>query len=380
MVFTVALAASACQDYATVPTALKAPSAARSNATVPSDVHLDRGQLALSSSIRISDRYSAYVGGRAINPNDYVCDDATPVVNWYVGEVVNFINQEPSLFNLLYVNLLADQIPTYEALLFETTDTPQYFGYNGEYTKILQKTERQVKSFWDIPSSDIQLVGMHGTVLQNVQKTAPTYQVVFGLPAGTANAIAGIVRDGVLSSHVLNGGNHPLFSFNSFAISTDDHSIPDKIVMGDGVMAGYAAIGFGDVAPQAVYAHEFGHHIQYENGYFNDAFATAGSPAEQTRYTELMADAFSAYFLTHKRGGTMNRKRVAEFLQVFFQIGDCAFGDPGHHGTPNQRMAAANFGFDIADQAQKQGHIMSSADFHALFVAKYPTIVAPDAH
>ena len=106
--------------------------------------------------------------------------------------------------------------------------------------------------------------------------------------------------------------------------------------------------------------------------------ATAGSAAEQTRYTELMADAFSAYFLTHKRGGTMNRKRVAEFLQVFFQIGDCAFSDPGHHGTPNQRMAAATFGFDVADAAQKQGHIMSSADFHALFVAKYPTLVALD--
>jgi hypothetical protein len=31
--------------------------------------------------------------------------------------------------------------------------------------------------------------------------------------------------------------------------------------MGDGVLAGYDAVGFADVAPQAVYAHEFARHI-----------------------------------------------------------------------------------------------------------------------
>ena len=60
-----------------------------------------------------------------------------------------------------------------------------------------------------------------------------------------------------------------------------------------------------------------------------------------TRYTELMADAYSAYYLTHKRGAAMNRHRVAGFLEVFYQIGDCAYTNNGHHGTPNQRMNAA---------------------------------------
>jgi hypothetical protein len=92
-----------------------------------------------------------------------------------------------------------------------------------------------------------------------------------------------------------------------------------------------------------------------------------------------MADALSAYYLTHKRGGTLNRKRVAQFLEVFFQLGDCAFDNAGHHGTPNQRMAAATFGFDVADRAQKQGHILTAEQFHELFVDAYPTLVAPDA-
>lgn len=143
--------------------------------------------------------------------------------------------------------------------------------------------------------------------------------------------------------------------------------------MGDGMLAGYQALGFGDVAPQAVYAHEFGHHIQFENGYFDDPIATAGDAPEQTRYTELMADAYSAYYLTHKRGLAMNKHRVARFLEAFFQIGDCAFTNPGHHGTPAQRMRAAEFGFDVVDQAHKQGPILTSEQFHDLF------LVAPDA-
>jgi hypothetical protein len=92
-----------------------------------------------------------------------------------------------------------------------------------------------------------------------------------------------------------------------------------------------------------------------------------------------MADAFAAYYLTHKRGAALNKKRVAQFLEVFFNVGDCAFDDPGHHGTPNQRMKAANFGFNLAHEAQKQGHILTADQFHAAFVRAYPGLVTPDA-
>jgi hypothetical protein len=67
-----------------------------------------------------------------------------------------------------------------------------------------------------------------------------------------------------------------------------------------------------------------------------------------------VADAFSAYYITHKRGAALNRKRVAQFLRVFFDIGDCAFDNPGHHGTPNQRMDAARLGFSIAAEARSR--------------------------
>ena len=64
---------------------------------------------------------------------------------------------------------------------------------------------------------------------------------------------------------------------------------------------------------------------------------------------------------------------------MFYQIGDCQFTNDGHHGTPNQRMAAARFGFDMADEDTKHDRTLTSAQFYARFVAQYPTIIAPDA-
>jgi hypothetical protein len=378
----VALGTVGCQDQGTQPTAPSAGTGAelKLQSTAPGQFGLERGRLKLPSSAEMSDQYIAEAVRRAIDPDDYVCPPSTPVIDWFLGEVDEFATQEPETFNLLFNQLLADLVPTFDALLFQTEDTPQFFGYNGEYTHVMLKTERDVKRFWDIFSDDIQLIGLHGTMLLDVERVAATYEsFVFGVDSATAAFFASLIREAVLQSEVLDGGNHPLFSFNAFAFSTDELPIPDKIVMGDGVLAGYEAVGFADVAPQAIYAHEFGHHIQFENDYFDDPLATAGDPPEQTRYTELMADAMGAYYLTHKRGAAMNRKRVEQFLEVYFQVGDCAFDNPGHHGTPNQRMAAAQFGFDVADQAQKQGHILTSEQFHDLFVAAYSGLVAPDA-
>ena len=374
----VALTVSGCQDSVTAPPVVRGtPSTTRSLASaVPQGTTLDLGRLALPSTWS-SDGYLRDVVRGVIDPGDYVCPPTTEVVSWLIQEATPILTQEPAVFQLLFINLLADLIPSYEAALFQTSDTPQSFGYNGEYTRVLLKAERDVKRFWDIDPDDIQLVAAHGTVLLDVDRTARTYQLLFGLDAATARAIAELVRDVILQSQTLEGGNHPLFAFNAFAFPGG--LTGQKIVMGDGVLAGFEAVGLADVAPTAIYAHEYAHHVQFQKDYFSDPFATTGSEAEQTRYTELMADAMAAYYLTHKRGATMNAKRVEQFLQLYFQLGDCNFASSGHHGTPNQRLAATRFGFALADQAQKQGHILTADQFHALFVAVYPQLIAPDA-
>jgi hypothetical protein len=374
----VTLGTAGCQDQQIAPTS---PSAGPEFTRRPARPKVDLNHFRLPKSLRIKDQQLGEVARRAINPDAFVCA-STPFVDYLNGTINETLATEPGLL-LTLLDLAADVVPTFDAILFQTEATPQFFGYTGEYTHRLLKTERDVKRFWDITSARIQLVGMHGTMLLDVDRVARTYEAVFTIggqpiPHALALQLAGIVRDALLASRTMDRGNYPLFSVNALAIAGDP-SLPDKILMGDGLLESYKAIGFGDVAPQAIYAHEFGHHVQFQKGYFNDPLATSGDAAEQTRYSELMADAFGAYYLTHKRGAALNRKRVAQFLQVYFNGGDCAFDDPGHHGTPNQRMRAARFGFDVADQARKQGHILTADRFHALFVAAYSSFVAPDA-
>jgi hypothetical protein len=372
-----ALGLTACTDPMSAPA--PGPATVDAELALVAGGSLQRGSIQLPAGGRITDQQLQELAGRAINPGDYVCPPSTPAIDFYLNSAFDIIDNEPAIFDLLYNQLLADLVPTYHALYFLEESTPQYFGYNGEYTHVMQKTHRDAKRFFDIESSDIQLIGMHGSMLNDAAAVSQTYQFVFGVPAADADFFAALIQNALATSTTINGGNHPLFSFNAFAISAPGF-VPDKIVMGDGIMAAYEAIGFGDVAPQGIYAHEFGHHIQFENGYFDDdEHANTGTGAERTRYTELMADAYSAYFMTHARGLALNKHRVAQFLEVFYNIGDCAYTNNGHHGTPNQRMRAAQFGFDVADQAQKQGHILSTEAFHDMFVAAYGDLIAPDA-
>ncbi|RYZ18300.1 MAG: hypothetical protein EOP49_49800 [Sphingobacteriales bacterium] len=219
------------------------------------------------------------------------------------------------------------------------------------------------------------LAAMHGSMLRDRSRLIRTYTVVYGLSAPLAAAYADLVLALVDYFPQYRNGDHPIFTFNAFALESFNLPpvglIPNKIIMGDGILEAYTALGYEDVAGPAILAHEFGHHIQFQRGLFEEV-----SSPEATRRTELMADAYAAYYLSHARGASMQWKRVAKFLQVFFNIGDCGFTSDGHHGTPTQRMAAAEWGYSVANNAQKQGHILSSEEFTALFEAQLPQLIA----
>jgi len=366
-----ALALGACRDQVTSPSALSPTASSRS---VAQSSTLGTLTASLPAGVRIADRFD-HVAGNVINPGDYVCSDVTPVSTWINDKILTTLRVEPSrLFEA--IDDLADQMPLYEAIFYQTPATTQYFGYTGEHTKAIGKAERQLKGFWDIPSADIQVVAMHGSMLVDTARTSAMYRSPYftALPPAFASFYADTLRRTLVNSKTMTDGNYPYFTFNSVAIGGVPGLFADKIVMGDGIMAVYDDLGFGDVAPQAILAHEYGHQVQFAKNY-----GIGGTPAERTRFQELNADAMAAYFLTHSRGATLNQKRVEEFLQVFYDIGDCQFDDPGHHGTPNQRMSAARFGFQLADEAQKQGHILTADAFQAQFLAAYPTIIKPDA-
>jgi hypothetical protein len=278
-------------------------------------------------------------------------------------------------FDFAFGFLLLD-LPFYYAWFFENNARTQAFGVNGEYTQVITKTFKDLKRFWNIETSNMIVSATHGRMLTDAGKISSTLKILFDFDQATADFYGELVSGVVKENPPYRAGNHPLFTFNAVALPTTDIPtigiVPNKILMGDGIMEAYTAMGYGDVAPQAILAHEFGHQIQFQKDLFEDV-----SSPEETRRTELMADAFSAYYLSHARGASMQWKRVQQFLQVFFTIGDCAFDDVGHHGTPLQRMAAAEWGYNLANEAQKQGHILTAEVFAALFDAHLSEIVAP---
>ncbi|MFI6062013.1 hypothetical protein [Streptomyces sp. NPDC051286] len=313
-----------------------------------------------------------------INPGDYQCGDTA--FRDYASGLRTGI-QDQDLRDWLDVFGVFD-IPTYDALFFGSESKSNTFGVNGEYTNELASEGKDLKKFWDIYSDDIQTVPMHGReVFSSPGRVARVLSLMFGIKnEPVVQHLAEVVISLVNADPVLQGGDNPIFTFNAFAFSEKGSPRPagisDRIVMGDGILEALKALGLGDTAPRAVLAHEFGHHVQYENNLFDNTTLTG---PEATRRTELMADAFGTYFLTHSRGEALNAKRVLGSEKSFYAVGDCSFDSPGHHGTPNQRFAASSWGASVADDAANQGHILPSLKLDELFEAKLPDIVKPDA-
>jgi hypothetical protein len=307
---------------------------------------------------------------KTLKLEEATCNDNTASSQWLDQQLADW---NSTIIDDVITTAMLD-LPTYDALIFENSSANQSFGSSGQYTQKLTKAFKDLQRFWNIDSEQIVLAAMHGTMLTDRNKIVRTYKAAFDLDDASANYYADFVLAIVDAYPQLRGGDHPIFTFNAFAQSSFSFPpygvIPDKIIMGDGILDAFAAIGYADVAPQAILAHEFGHHIQFDLDLFEDD----ASP-EATRRTELMADAYSAYYLSHARGASMQWKRVQLFLNVFFNIGDCSVTSDGHHGTPTQRMAAAKWGYAVANAAQKQGHILTAQEFTRMFEAQLPRLI-----
>ncbi len=311
---------------------------------------------------------------RAIDPGDYECGPTA--FDAFIDSLLSPLSD--SELEFLFTSGVLD-IPALDALIFGTGSDPAYAL--EDRAKELTRTFRDLQRFWDVESADIQLLAMHGDVLLDVDRVARVLVVAFGLTETEAAVHAQYIAATIASVPAFQGGDNPIFTLNAFAFSGEGDpdpfiaSIPDKIVMGDGVIAAMEAIGIGDVGPRLILAHEFGHHVQFELGLFDSPL----TGAEATRRTELMADAYATYYAVHARGLALNTRRVLEAQETFFVVGDCAFADPNHHGTPQQRMRASAWAAALAEEARPQGEILSAAAFAALFDAELPELVAPDA-
>ncbi|MEU0948522.1 hypothetical protein ABZ379_38480 [Streptomyces canus] len=309
--------------------------------------------------------------GGVINPADYECTTATPVRDWAAASTADWTTSDRNIAGIF------EQVVLLNAVLFPD-DAGTAFGQDGEFTTQVTHTSRDLHSFWDIDGSRVRVVPMHSDVLLDRTQVARIFEVGFGFDSAASDSLALAVTT-LADQGKFDHGLHPLFSFNAFAVNGLDvpglGTVPPEIVMGDGVLEGFKAVGLDDVAARAIMAHEYGHHVQYQK----DLFASTLTGAEASRRTELMADAFGAYYLTHARGAALQWKRVQEFSQVFFQLGDCSFASGTHHGTPNQRLHAVQWGYSVTQNASNQGRILPSLTFANQFEQELPVLVAPDA-
>jgi hypothetical protein len=307
-----------------------------------------------------------------IDPNDYVCEETE--VAEYVREQTAGLSQT-DLLNLTVI-LMLDPI-TYDALFYPEPDADRYFGADGEYSNRIHRTFRGLKGFWDIDANRIELVPAHGSTLLDNERVARALKLTLGVTQEAADDLALYIGE-IVDQDKFEHGENPLFTFNAFAFSAEGMPVPgvgevsDKIVMGDGILEGMKALGMNDVAPDAILGHEFGHHIQYQDG-----LAASDLPApEASRRLELMADTFGSYFLTHADGKDFGVRRVKDFVRMFYDLGDCEFASAGHHGTPDQRAKAAEFG--AVNSLLPPDRILASRTLDKRFEKALPRIVAPD--
>jgi hypothetical protein len=313
---------------------------------------------------------------RAVEPSE--C--GSTLLDAYLDQVFAEMTDEQFAFLVAHQDTLLN-VPTYDALFFGSPGDPDYAL--DSHARQIQNTFRDLQRFWDIESSDIQLMAMHGDVLLDADGIARTLTTMVETDQIAPMTPAEIQEEAsTVAAFMQTQGDfvdNPLWTFNAFAFSGEGEtdpfiaSLPDKLIMGDGIIEAYDAIGLGDVGVRVIMAHEFGHHVQYELGVFDTG---PTDPSEATRRTELMADAMAAYFGTHKKGLALNKKRVADALLSFYTVGDCLFDDPGHHGTPLQRQRAADWGADLAAAAKPRSYILPPATFVELFEAALPQIIS----
>jgi hypothetical protein len=291
----------------------------------------------------------------AIEP-DPECDDSTPLVEWMRSLIAPIA---PETLDLL-VGYDVGSWSFAWTIVGDQDASDESLGLDGELTKKLQRRHRSNQTFWDVPTDDVLLQGAHGAVLAEDADIVPVLATWFAVDASIAQVVVDTVQAAIEADPAV-GYDHPMLTFNAFAFSGEIPGagpISDKIVVGDGALRALEAIGLGDVGPAFLHAHEFAHHVQAEVGVFDGYVA---SP-EGTRRTELMADAFAAYDLAHVRGATFRTKRLADAATAAWNIGDCEFDSPNHHGTPDQRRSAVAWGVAQAtDPRPTSGMIPATA-------------------
>jgi len=127
-----------------------------------------------------------------------------------------------------------------------------------------------------------------------------------------------------------------------------DHALP-------GSSQGYGRT-VGDFAVAYIVAHEYGHQIQDELGLFQ----RYGNQVPTMAF-ELQADCYAGTWANSAyQENRLEDGDVQEALDAALAVGDFDTSDPSHHGTPEQREAAWNSGFESGDPSSCSQYLTSA--------------------
>ena len=292
------------------------------------------------------------------SPSACLPTDLAPLVTKYMDQLMSDPVAGGMYDNYIRLN---------RTLALNDTDK-QYFGKDGEYTRLMEKRIRELERFWGM-RGEISVKGQHSETLDNRDKLAGYFYSISFDDRSWENAYD------MAEQYIENNRKSDFLPESPLLAGDGFTNHKDQIVIGDGLVQILSETG---IAPEIIWtgilAHEWIHQIQinHTDTWYNGESPFLNAPVIKT---ELEADFFAAYFLTHKRGATYNWKRVEEFMNLFFQSGDCALDNPQHHGTPDQRMTASELGYELAESAQKKGHILSPDEVHEAFESLLPQIL-----
>mmetsp|Transcript_2076 Transcript_2076/g.4530 ORF Transcript_2076/g.4530 Transcript_2076/m.4530 type:complete len:323 (+) Transcript_2076:239-1207(+) len=218
----------------------------------------------------------------------------------------------------------------------------EYFGLEGEHTREIDAIHQRAQEFWSDSGvdDDIQVLCAHGSDLADKHgKLIPTLDVMFVRSYDDDYTVFDHATDiQELIQRLPGGYNFPLLTFNAFAtFKSNKHDFP-SIIIGDGYFEFHQSMGLGSEGPEYALSHEHAHHLQFLLDEKDE------DSSKNARKQELMADAFSAYFLAHDSGGNMTAEELSNIHSVAYSVGDCQVSNDGHHGTPEERRCATKWG------------------------------------
>lgn len=153
-----------------------------------------------------------------------------------------------------------------------------------------------------------------------------------------------------------NGVNANVWILNEGSIQYKNaYATPDGHILFGYYMFYYTVKQYNELAIAGVLAHEWGHRTQFTMGW------NSSNPL-----MELEADAFSGYYMAIVKQWAWSQ--IEGYYSNVYALGDYYYNSPNHHGTPQQRLAAAYLGVNTAIEAIQNNRAYSYQELHQIFV------------